>query len=214
MIPENGYTVVVLANYDPPAADGMAREIADFLIKQSWAAPYSFAIPDGWRAEGVALPPPFAPRFGLKGMDDLRFPRGWRDPTSDEYWSFAYLLWLDGGQKIDIPILQDNLKIYYEGLIANAVARDHISADKLVPVQVKFKKTDTERDDRETYTGTIDMLDYMAQKPMTLNCMVHVKTSCVAQDHIPIFFELSPKGFDHPIWEGLRYMNDKFGCGE
>jgi len=214
MIPENGYTVVVLANYDPPAADGMAREIADFLIKQSWAAPYSFAIPDGWRAEGVALPPPFAPRFGLKGMDDLRFPRGWRDPTSDEYWSFAYLLWLDGGQKIDIPILQDNLKIYYEGLIANAVARDHISADKLVPVQVKFKKTDTERDDRETYTGTIDMLDYMAQKPMTLNCMVHVKTSCVAQDHIPIFFELSPKGFDHPIWVGLRYMNDKFGCGE
>ena len=35
MIPENGYTVVVLANYDPPAADGMAKEIADFLIKQS-----------------------------------------------------------------------------------------------------------------------------------------------------------------------------------
>jgi CubicO group peptidase (beta-lactamase class C family) len=37
MIPENGYTVVVLANYDPPAADGMAKEIADFLIKQSGA---------------------------------------------------------------------------------------------------------------------------------------------------------------------------------
>jgi CubicO group peptidase (beta-lactamase class C family) len=34
IIPENGYTVIVLANYDPPAADGMAKEIADFLIKQ------------------------------------------------------------------------------------------------------------------------------------------------------------------------------------
>ncbi len=34
MIPANGYTVIVLANYDPPAADGMAREISDFLIRQ------------------------------------------------------------------------------------------------------------------------------------------------------------------------------------
>jgi D-alanyl-D-alanine carboxypeptidase len=34
MIPENGYSVIVLANYDPPAADGLAKEIADFLIKQ------------------------------------------------------------------------------------------------------------------------------------------------------------------------------------
>jgi D-alanyl-D-alanine carboxypeptidase len=34
MIPANGYSIVVLANYDPPAADGMAKEIADFLITQ------------------------------------------------------------------------------------------------------------------------------------------------------------------------------------
>ncbi len=212
MIPENGYTVVVLANYDPPAADGMAKAIADFLVQQSWAPPYSFSIPDGWRAERVSLPPPFALRFGLKGMDDLRFPHGWRDPKSDEYWSFAYLLWLDGGQTVDIPVLQDNLKIYYEGLIANAVVRDRISADKLVPVQVKLKKMDAEGEDVETYTGTIGMLDYMAQKPMTLNCVVHMKRNCAG--HIPIIFELSPKEFDHPIWEGLRYMNDKFGCGQ
>jgi CubicO group peptidase (beta-lactamase class C family) len=34
MIPANGYTVIVLANYDPPAADGMAREISAFLVRQ------------------------------------------------------------------------------------------------------------------------------------------------------------------------------------
>ena len=212
MIPENGYTVVVLANYDPPAGDGLAKEMAAFLIKQSFVAPYSFAIPDGWRAEQVALPPPFAPRFGLKGMDDLRFPRGWRDAKSDEYWSFAYLLWLDGGQTVDIPVLQDNLKLYYEGLVGNAVARDHIAADKLVPVRVMLKKMDAEGEDAETYTGTIEMLDYMAQKPMTLNCVAHVKRSCAG--HIPVFFELSPKGFDHPVWAGLRLMNDQFRCGQ
>jgi hypothetical protein len=150
----------------------------------------------------------------MKGMDDLRFPPGWRDQGSDEYWSFAYLLWLDGGQPIDIPILQDNLKLYYEGLIGNAVARDHIPADKLVPVQVKLKKIATEGDDKETYTGTIEMLDYMAQKPMTLNCVVHVKKSCAGQGQIPIVFELSPKAFGQGIWEELTHMGHSFRCGE
>ena len=29
--------------------------------------------------------------------------------------------------------------------------------------------------DLETYTGTIEMLDYMQQKPIVLNCMIHLR---------------------------------------
>ena len=219
MIPSSGFTVIALANYDPPAADGLAGEIGDFLATQGppvappWAAPYFYAVPPGWRAEHVQLPPPFAPLVGLKGMDDLRFPGGWSDPKSDEYWSFTYLLWLTGGQQIDAAILQDNLRIYYEGIVDRAVARDHIPENKWVPVQVALTKIAAEPDDLETYTGTIHMLDYMAQQPMTLNVLVHVARACPGQDHIPVFFELSPKPVDHPIWNTLRSIRSKFRCG-
>jgi CubicO group peptidase (beta-lactamase class C family) len=212
MIPANGYSVIVLANYDPPAADGMAKEIADFLVRQK-AVPYYFGIPEGWRAEMVELPPPFAPQVTLKGIDDLRFPRGWREPASDEYWSFGYLLWLDAGQQIDTAVLQDNLKIYYEGLVARAVARDHIPADKLVPVRVSLHKINAAADDRETCAGTVEMLDYMAQKPMVLYCLVHIRNTCTAQNHVPVFFELSPKPVDQPIWKVLETIRSGFECG-
>jgi hypothetical protein len=120
---------------------------------------------------------------------------------------------LTGGQQIDADILQDNLRIYYEGIVGRAIARDHIPENKWVPVQVALTKIAAEPDDLETYTGTIHMLDYMAQQPMILNVLVHVAMACPGQDHIPVFFELSPKAVDHPIWNALRSIRSKFRCG-
>ena len=181
----------------------------------AWAAPYRFIIPDGWRAERAYIPGPFSTHVTIRGIEDIRFPAGWPDAKSEEYWSVAYLLWLDGGQKIDGNVLQSNLKLYYDDLVPGALARRNISmpADKVPLARVMLKKTTPEPDDLETYTGTIDMLDYMAQRPMTLNCLVHVK-SCSVQGHIPVFFEISPKPFDHPIWHVLRSMKEKFACEE
>ena len=179
----------------------------------AWVAPYKWGIPDGWRMERSVLPGPNSPHFTLRSIEDIRFPPGWGDAKSEEYWSVAYLLWLEGGQKIDAGILQNNLKMYYDDLIAGALVRRNITVGPgaVFPTQVTIKKITAEADDLETYTGTIHMFNYLGQTPMTLNYLVHIK-SCTAQNRIPLFFEISPQPFDHPLWHKLREIKQKFVC--
>jgi hypothetical protein len=181
----------------------------------AWEPPYHFPLLNGWRMERAAIPGPISTHMTIKGIEDIRFPPGWGNANSEEYWSVAYLLWLERGQKIDAGILQNNLKIYYDDLLAGAqVRRDlKIAAGVLKPVQVSIKKIKAEPDDLETYTGVIDMFDYLGQKPIALNYLVHLK-ACGGQGHIPVFFEISPKPFEHPIWQDLKKSKQKFICGE
>src|SRR6202012_4181926 len=129
---------------------------------------YTFGVADGWRIERYAYPPAFAPAVKLTGIEELRLPAGWGVAGSDGYWSAAYLLWLDAGQKIDAAVLQENMRIYYDGLIATNVGRN-TPADNMIPTRVSIKKVAAEPDDVETSSGTIDMLDFMAMKPLRLN---------------------------------------------
>lgn len=180
----------------------------------AWEAPYTFITPNGWNVERSQLPGPNSPRFALRSIEDMRFPPGWGDARSEEYWSVAYLLWLEGGQKIDAGILQSNLKMYYDDLVAGAIIRRNLTVapGAVFPTQVTIKKTTAEADDLETYTGTIHMFNYLAQVPMTLNYLLHIK-SCAAQNRIPLFFEISPQPFDHPLWRKLKEPKQKFVCG-
>jgi len=181
----------------------------------TFVGPYTFGAPDGWRIERSAFPPPFAPGVRLRGVEEIRFPAGWGVAGSEEYWSLAYLFWLDAGQKIDAAVLQENIKSYYEGLIVTGggPVRHNIPADKLLPTRVSIQKVKAEPDDGETYSGTVDMLDYMAMKPIRLNFMAHVKT-CTDVKHFPVFLELSPKPFEDGIWVDLKRMKRNFKCGE
>ncbi|HMH23583.1 MAG TPA: hypothetical protein VK563_17475, partial [Puia sp.] len=131
----------------------------------SWMPPYKLIAPAGWTVEHAWFPPPFAPGVKLKGMEDIRFPPGWGDATSEEYWSVAYLLWLDAGQPIDAAVLQNNLTIYYNELTTGGAGRRgyEITADMAVPTQVTIRKSKAEPGDLETYTGTIHMFDYLGK---------------------------------------------------
>jgi len=186
--------------------------ILDPTNPKAWIPPYKWMMPEGWRGEPTYLPGPNSPRFPLKAVEDIRFPPGWGVAGSEEYWSVAYLFWLDAGQKIDADILKASLTTYYDDLVAGAVIRRNLTIPPgtIKPVQVTIKKVSTEPDDRETYTGTIAMFDYMGKKPMTLNYFLHVKP-CIG-GHTALFLEISPKPFDHPIWGKLKEPKQKFSC--
>jgi len=179
--------------------------------------PYSFVAPDGWAVERIPLPPAFAPGWVLKGMEEIRFMPGWGIAGRPDYWSLAYLFWLDGGQRVDEAVLQENIRAYFDGLVVmgGGPVKHNIPADKMVTTRVQIKAIKPEPDDVSTFTGTLDMLDYMAMKPIRLNFMAHIK-SCGSGGHIPLFLELSPKPFadDADIWYELRQPKKKFVCEE
>ena len=179
----------------------------------TWMPPYNLIIPKGWDVERFPLPPDFAPLMSYKGVEDLRFATGWGDSTSSEYWSYAYLWWLDENPQIDAGSLQDNLKAYYTGLVGRNIISRKIPDHKVIPVKVMVKKIKTASSDIETYSGSIYMLDYMTQQPIVLNALIHIR-NCESQNHTAAFVEISPKPFTHPIWQQFYKIEKEFQCNK
>lgn len=174
---------------------------------------YKLAFPPGWDVERFSLPPDFAKQIIFRGIEDIRFTPGWGDVKSEEYWSYAFLWRLEGNREINAGILQDNLKEYYTGLIARNIPIRKIPAEKITPVVVTISKINTVNGDEETYSGTIRMLDYMAQKPMMLHALIH-KKSCPDPLHRFVFFEISPQPAAHAVWSKMNDLYSSFECGK
>ena len=167
---------------------------------RTWEAPYHLSSPANWGIERFPIPIGFVPQISYTGVEDIRFTPGWAKATSDEYWSYAFLWYLDGEVNMDAKIIESNLQQYYSGLIA--ANGSNIPKEKLIPVVTSFKEAAKDSNDLKTYIGTISMLNYMTQQAIVLNCKVHVKF-CVGETKTFIFYELSPKPLSHAVWQSL-----------
>jgi hypothetical protein len=172
-------------------------------------APYHLPIPQNWGVERFPIPISFAPGIPYTGVEDLRFAPGWGNSLHDDYWSYAFLWHLNGDVKLDAKSIESHLHAYYSGLISNNAPG--IPAEKLSPIIAAFKDTKKSKGDTRTFVGTIQMTDYMQQKPITLHCKVHV-ISCTGLSNTFIFFQLSPQPFSHDVWQSLDQLWTDFRC--
>jgi hypothetical protein len=179
----------------------------------TWVAPYTLRLPNGWGYERFLLPPEFASRMAFKGVEDLRFTPNWGDSKSDQYWTYAYLWYLDNKPIVNRRILEKNLKAYYSGLVNRNILKREIPKEKIVPTITSIKKIKTYQGDLHTFSGTIDMLDYMAQQPMRLYCIVHVKNYKEANRFF-LFFDVSPKPMNDKIWKDLEGLWEHFNAAK
>lgn len=176
-----------------------------------WEAPYHLSIPKDWGIERFLIPISFAPQISYKGVEDIRFTPGWGNVKTDDYWTYAFLWYLDDAPKTDARIIADNLKAYYTGLININRENYKVPIEKLIPVVTSFKEARTDNGDLKTFTGTIKMLDYMQQQPITLNCTAHLKT-CPEENKTILFYEISPQPPAHKIWQSLNQLWLGFTC--
>lgn len=176
-----------------------------------WNAPYTLDFPKGWDVERFLIPIEFAPSIPYKGVEDIRFMPGWGNTKSEAYWSYAFLWYLEGKTELTEKIVADNLRAYYTGLIERNIEPRKIPAEKVFPVKTTIEAVKTDTGDFKTFRGTIHMLDYMEQKPVTLNCIIHLKF-CEGKSHTFIFNEISPKPFSDPVWISLNNLWTGFNC--
>lgn len=180
---------------------------------QTFVPPYKLPTLPGWDTELFELPPDFAEGFTYKGVEDIRFTGGWGDSTSTDYWSYAYLWWLDGNVSIDAVNLQTNLTKYYAGLVGRNIEPRHIPSSKIVPTVAAVKKIKTVDNDLATFSGDVHMLDYMMQKPIVLNLVIHV-FNCGVPNHTAVFVEVSPSVASHKVWQQFAQIREGFKCSE
>jgi hypothetical protein len=185
------------------------QEVAVEFDGHKWEAPYELPVSKDWGVERFLIPIGFAPQIPYSGVEDIRFTPGWAKTKSAEYWSYAFLWYLDGEVKIDAKAIDSNLTAYYTGLIG--INGREIPSEKLKPVVASFKEVKKDKGDLKTYAGTISMLDYMTQNPIVLNCKVHVR-SCEGVNKTFIFYELSPQPLTHAVWISLDKLWSDFKC--
>jgi len=177
---------------------------------KKWEAPYVLDTIKGWDVERFLIPISFAPSIPYKGIEDIRFTPGWAKKTTNEYWSYAFLWYLDGTVTLDARTIENNLKAYYTGLIKVNSDSSKI-ADKLFPVTSSIKSRTAEKKDLKTFEGSVTMLDYMSKQPVTLNVVIHVR-SCAGKDKTFVFHEISPMPYSDDIWKRLHQLWVNFKC--
>jgi len=70
---------------------------------------------EDWPTEIIALPPDFAPELPT-GVESLLFAPGWRDPSADGFWAYAFVMWIDEAAP-DAARIIELMESYYEGLM-------------------------------------------------------------------------------------------------
>ena len=180
---------------------------------ETWKAPYSLPV-EGWGIERFPMPIDFAPTIPYKGVEDLRFAKGWGESGQQDYWTYSFLWYIEGIQEINAEIIDKNLNAYYDGLIGRNIEKRDIPADMVTKTKTQVKKlAKPQGNDEATYSGTVSMLDYMAKKPMVLNCMIHV-IKCPGTNNTFVFHQLSPQPFNNPVWTKLNELRKSFDCNK
>lgn len=176
-----------------------------------WEAPYHLPVPKDWTIERFPVPPSFAPTIQYNGVEDIRFTPGWSKIESNEYWSYAFLWFLDDVKSFDSKTLENNLTAYYTGLFNVNTDKSKIDTTQLTTVKVSINSEKTENGDNKTFKGAIRMNDYMTKKPINLNLIVHIKI-CAEQNKTYAFFELSPRPYTDIVWNSLNQLWLNFKC--
>jgi hypothetical protein len=185
------------------------QELKTEFDGHNWQAPYYLPAPKDWAIERFPVPISFAPQIRYSGVEDIRFAPGWGKATSEGYWTYAFLWLLDAAPKMNAEIIAGNLTDYYSGLIKINADSSWAASGNIIPVTASFKKVKTADGDLETYTGSVEMADYMQRKPILLNCIVHLAT-CPESGKTIIFHEISPKPFTHANWISLNQLWSDF----
>jgi len=178
----------------------------DIFDPVSWVAPYKLDIPQGWGTERFPFPFDFAPQIPYRGVEELRFAPGWGDGASEEHWAYAFVWWLEGKPSFTAEKLETHLQDYYNGLVGRNIEPRKIPREKVTPVKADLKAVPAVAGDKATFSGTVAMLDYLTQTPMTLHVVVHWKDLHVP-DRSALFFEISPRPLNHRVWTQLDQLN-------
>jgi len=155
---------------------------------------------DSWQKEIIPIPLGFAPQIPLKGVEEVRFAKGWAKKERDDFWTYAFVWNVNLNEMLTSKTLALYMQYYFDGLMG-VVNKDK---SKIVPKTIaQFLKKDT-TNNTANFVGKIQLYDAFHTKDMmTLNCTVQ-QFYCAEKQKSFVLFHFSPKEFEHAIWKELN----------
>jgi len=188
--------------------------ILTFLAAQD-APPYSLPAPEGWGKERMVFPLGFAKDLDHKGVEELRFAPGMFKAEAPDYFSYAFLMWLEGSVSFEPQALEKDLMKYYKGLCASVAASRKLDLDlgKIsVKVERQEKKGRLGGEEADVSHARIDWYDpFVTGKTLTLHLELWSRKADAGKRSC-LFAIASPKEKSAPIWTALRKIKEEFPC--
>jgi hypothetical protein len=119
------------------AGSGSATTETDAKPAEAKGLP-GWELPAKWRSEIIPFPLGFAPKIAHRGYEELRFPPGFFDPASGDYWSYAFIWRTDDDAVLDDQALAAELTDYFRGLIAAVDDKGRITARDTITATAKL----------------------------------------------------------------------------
>ena len=141
-----------------------------------------------------------------KGEEHLRFTPGWGEIKSEQFWSYCYLWWIEEKSEVNSIALTQYLTDYYNGLVGRNIIRRKIDSAKVVKTVVSIQSKE-----KGKYIGTVRMLDYMGQQPITLNLTID-EFLCPQQKRKAVLIAVSPQPALHQVWKDFKGIKEGFKC--
>lgn len=165
------------------------------------------SAPDNWRKETIEFPLSFAPSINYKGTEYVRFAPGWGKEGAEDYFSYAFLWYLDEKPTLSSNILESQLEDYFNGLMLGNTTIPSDTSSKIKKTKAFFEKIDN-----VSYAGQVITYDaFTTKKEVTLNIIANY-IPCNNLDKHLVIFRISPKEIDHLIWNKLNEIQVSLDC--
>jgi hypothetical protein len=164
-------------------------------------------VPKGWRTEDTAYPPPWAKELPWKGDIQIRFPPGWFDAKSPNFWSYPVLYRLEGDVLASRDDMKKALRSYDAGLYAEKFEGSRIKIDI-----GEDRKADKLGHAVVRRSITIDGFDPFATRRELKTYLEVFRWYCPESKKTEVLILRSPREFKEddevwkkliPFWEGL-----------
>lgn len=164
--------------------------------------------PDNWKSEIIPFPLGFAPSIDFVGFEDLRFSPGWSDTTSQEFWAYTFVWYIEKDSAMTEGKLTEAFNSYYDGLMGvdhnNKVDSTH--SNQLDKTICLFVKTD------DGFTGKMRVYDrFFTKDYITFNIKVR-EQFCPKTNKQIIVCDISPKAFNDKVWGIFDDVKLKVEC--
>jgi hypothetical protein len=153
--------------------------------------------PEDWKSEIIPFPMGFAREINLVGFEDLRFAPKWSDTTSNQFFSYMFVWYVEADSAFTESRLTNYFNCYYDGLmnIDFDNERDMLGTNQKDETLCLFVKTE------EGFSGKMRVFDrFFSKDYLVLNIKVSEQL-CKKSGKKVIRCEISPQAFESELWE-------------
>lgn len=164
--------------------------------------------PENWRSEIIPFPLEFAPQINLVGFEEIRFAPGWPDSNSLEFWTYTFVWYTEKSEALTENKLTKYFSHYFDGLMKVDVQNENDTTgsqkiDKTICLFLKSEKG---------FNGKIRVYDNFFTKDYLILNIMAKEYFCPELNKQIIRYDISPKDFNHKVWDKFDGVNLKIKC--